>query len=104
MTIAAGRWGRGRGIAEGGASVLVVAAVCFALLLAAAAPAPAQGKWQPTVSTTASDAEVVRRVAPAGALPCERSALSPASGDQVATGFAVAAGRVKSRHYRCSAC
>ena len=70
MTIAAGSIGRrGRGIAEGGASVLVVAAVCFALLLAAASPASAQGKWQPTVSTTASDSEVVRRVAPAAALP-----------------------------------
>lgn len=66
MITAAGRIvARGRLAAEGGALAVAVAAGLCGLLLAPVRPASAGEKWQPTISTTAGDTDVVRRVAPA---------------------------------------
>ncbi len=88
---------------EGGARGLwSQAAACFGLLLAAASPVSAQGKWQPTVSTTASDLEVMRRVAPAAELPVWNDPrYRPLPVITSLVGFAVTAGRVESHRHRC---
>ncbi len=55
-----------KGASAGGCGFAVAAIfACSGLMLAAASMASAGEKWQPTISTTTSDAEVMRRVAPA---------------------------------------